>query len=485
LERVKRPSEEQGEGIRGVVTDTHGPLAGVRVRWKGTREAAITDRNGVYRLPAGRGHVTGWKDGYLIAGRRAKNGSLDLRQTPLPEEDHEDYEWVDPVPRLESAGNCGNCHGEIYREWAASGHGRSAGGRHFRNLYEGTDWNGDNGVGWGLLKEHPDGAGVCASCHAPALPALDPGQFDLRELRGTALKGVHCDYCHKVQGLGDGTIGLTHGRFNLRLLRPKPGGGQLFFGPLDDVDRGEDAYLPLYHDSKYCASCHEGVVFGVHVYSTYSEWQQSPARREGKQCQDCHMKPTGHMTNLAPGRGGIERDPMTLANHRFFDVSQADMLRRCLRVSAEVGRENGKVWAKVHVAAEGAGHRVPTGFVDRHLLLVVEGLGAEETVVALDAGPRLPAVAGRELAGRPGRLFAKLLKDFDGHSPAPFWKADPEPTDTRLTPGESDVSRYTFSSAVERLRVRLVYRRFWEEVARRKKWPDQDLIVFEKTFRVE
>ena len=71
--------------------------------------------------------------------------------------------------------------------------------------------------------------------------------------------------------------------------RPK----QLFFGPLDDVDRGEDAFSPLYRESRYCASCHEGIVFGVHVYSTYSEWLSSPARRAGKQCQDCHMAPTG------------------------------------------------------------------------------------------------------------------------------------------------------------------------------------------------
>jgi hypothetical protein len=481
----KRLSEGPEAAVRGVVTDADGPLAGVRVRWKGTSVAAVTDRNGVYRLPLGHGHVTAWKNGYYITGQTAANGRLDLRLTPLPSEDHEDYEWVDPAPKPGTAGNCGNCHDEIYREWAASGHSRSANGRRFRNLYEGTDWNGANGVGWGLLNEHPDGAGVCASCHAPATPALGPGQLDLRELCGVALQGVHCDYCHKVAGLGDGTMGLTHGRFNLRLLRPQPDAGQLFFGPLDDVDRGEDAYQPLYHDSRYCASCHEGIVFGVHVYSTYSEWQQSPAAREGKQCQDCHMNPTGQMTNFAPGHGGIERDPKTLANHRFFDGSQADMLRRCVRVSAQARREGGQVRAEVRSAVEGVGHRVPTGFIDRHLLLIVEGLGAGGEVVAADAGPRLPAVAGRELAGQPGRLFAKLLKDLDGHSPAPFWNADLEPIDTRLSPNQTDVSRYTFPAGAHKLRVRLIYRRFWEEVARLKKWPDQDLVVFERMFPLE
>ena len=92
----------------------------------------------------------------------------------------------------------------------------------------------------------------------------------------------------------------------------------------------------------------------------------------------------------------------------------------------------------VDVRADGAGHRLPTGFIDRHLLLVVEAFGADGKPLPLKEGPVLPPVAGQALAGRPGKLYAKLLKDFDGRSPAPFWKADPEPIDTRLIPGEAD-----------------------------------------------
>src|SRR5205823_9129509 len=186
------------------------------------------------------------------------------------------------------------------------------------------------------------------------------------KVRGVDAQGVHCDYCHKVSGDGGGKVGYTHGRYKLDLKRP--GEGQLFFGPLDDVDRGEDSYSGFYKESRYCAACHEGVVFGVHVYSTYSEWLDSPARRDGRHCQDCHMKPTGTMTNIAPGKGGIERDPQTLANHRFFAGSREEMLRRCLRVSLE--REGDRVTVEVRV--DGVGHRVPTGFIDRQLLLTVE-----------------------------------------------------------------------------------------------------------------
>jgi hypothetical protein len=260
------------------------------------------------------------------------------------------------------------------------------------------------------------------------------------------------------------------------LLRPAQ--GQLFFGPLDDVDRREDAFAPVYRSSRYCASCHEGTVLGVAVYTTYSEWLASPAARQGVQCQGCHMTPTGRLSNIAPGKGGIPRDPRTLGNHRFFDASQEAMLRRCLRVSPKVVRQADAVHVEVEVRADGVGHRVPTGFVDRNLVLVVEALDHAGRPVAARRGPQLPAVAGESAAGR---LYARLLKDFDGYSPAPFWRADPAVTDSRLVPGRPDRSAYDFPAAVERVRVRLLYRRFWPDTARDKGWPDNETVVFRKT----
>ncbi len=479
--------------ITGCVRDRHGPVAGARVRRKGSAGAGLTDSEGRFRLPAAAaGRVTAWKDGYLIAGAPLDATPLDLRLVLLPAADHDDYRWVDPAPDPGQNGNCANCHAEIYREWSASGHSQSASGRRFRNLYEGTNWDGDSGVGWGLLNDYPIGSGVCSSCHAPAIPDDDSAaQLDLRKLSGVARRGVHCDYCHKIADVDGGTIGLTHGRFNLRLLRPaqrapslagKPERqDQLFFGPLDDVDRGEDAYAPLYRDSRYCASCHEGVVFGVHVYSTYSEWLDSPARRQGKQCQDCHMAPTGAMTNLAPGHGGIERDPKTLGNHRFFAPDREEMLRRCVRVESDVGRTADGLRLRIRIRAEDVGHRVPTGFIDRQLILVVEALGADGKPVAGVKGPRLPAAAGTELDGQPGRLFAKLLPGRDGKAPAPFWLAGGEPADNRLTPGRVEEIAWIVPAETVRLHVRVLYRRFWAETVRSKGWPDRDTIVYEET----
>ncbi len=465
-------------GVEGRVLDEDGPLATVRVRFKGSAASTHTDVGGRFHLPRpspGR-RLTAWKEGYFIGGVERTKSPLSIRLTRLPSEDNADYEWVDPAPNTAEVHNCANCHAEIYREWSHSGHAHSVTGQHFRNLYEGTDRHGHPGVSWGLLTQYPDGAGVCASCHAPT--ATD---YDLRKVRGVAARGVHCDYCHKIADVADGTIGLTHGRFNLRLLRPTE--GQLFFGALDDVDRGEDAYSPLYRDSRYCASCHEGIIFGVHVYSTFSEWQASPARRQGKHCQDCHMKPTGRMTNMAPGHGGIARDPHTLANHRFFDGSREAMLRRAIKASALFERKADGVRARVRLWTEGVGHRLPTGFVDRHLVLIVEGRSEDGRSLPPRSGPRLPAPVGPDLADQPGRLYARVLQDFEGHHPVPFWLAAPDPPpDTRLSPGQVDESVYEFPSSLVGVRLRVLYRRFWPEVVRAKHWPDQDVLVLDRAF---
>ncbi|MFL5246068.1 MAG: hypothetical protein ACJ8FY_28695 [Gemmataceae bacterium] len=192
------------------------------------------------------------------------------------------------------------------------------------------------------------------------------------------------------------------------------------------------------------------------------------------------MKPTGLMTNIAPDNGGIARDPQTLANHSFFTGSQKEMLKQCLRVSAYLRQVDDVLLAEISVAADEVGHCVPTGFVDRHLLLVAQGIDDDGKPVSATSGPLLPLAAGKRLAGHSGRLYAKLLKDFDGNSPVPFWRADPEVTDSRLKPGDRDVVIITFPPAARKIRIRLIYRRFWQDQAEIKNWPDNEILVFDQ-----
>ncbi len=478
--------------ITGRVVDEHGPVAGAHVRIKGTAHTTTTDPAGRFTLQGKGARITAWKEAHFIAGAPVGDEPLILRLHPLPSEDNVDYTWVDPHPDPKQAGNCANCHAEIFREWSGSAHGRATTNRRFLDLYAGREATGDRQQAtekhkekwdWNLLKDHPEGAAVCSACHAPTVPFDDPGFGDFRKLSGVAARGVHCDFCHKIADAPTDRLGLDHGRFAYRLLRPKE--GQLFFGPLDDVDRGEDAYSPLYKESRYCAACHEGTVFGTKVYTTYSEWLESPARKQGKQCQTCHMTPTGKMDNIAPGRGGIPRDPKTLASHAMPGATE-EMLKRCLKVDVQVRRAGDAnppvLRVEVATTATDVGHRVPTGFIDRNLVLLVEAITNEGKAVPLTEGPKLPEVSG--LGGQPGRYYGRHLVDTDDRT-VPFWRPNREAADTRLVPDQADRAIWTFpGDGVKEIRVRLIYRRFLKDVAEAKGWRDNEVVVVDRRIDV-
>src|SRR5262249_39760991 len=262
--------------LHGHVLTENEPVTEARVRFQGDPIGVLSKSGGAFVLPMhshSSQRITAWKEGFFIGSSPADVDPLVVKLTRLPAKDNEDYAWVEPNPNPARPQNCGNCHRQIYDEWSAGGHARSAINRRFLNLYDGTDWHSRPNVGWSLRNDHPDGIGVCNACHAPTVHF----DTDLSKLSGDAIHGVHCDFCHKIAKANTEHIGFTHGRYGLELLRPSQ--GQIFFGPLDDVDRGEDAYSPLYRESRYCASCHEGIVFGVPVYTTYSEWLESPARK--------------------------------------------------------------------------------------------------------------------------------------------------------------------------------------------------------------
>jgi hypothetical protein len=190
------------------------------------------------------------------------------------------------------------------------------------------------------------------------------------------------------------------------------------------------------------------------------------------------MTPTGRLTNIAPGKGGIARDPATLASHSF-PGNQADMLRRCLDADVKVQTEYGRLRLDVTVRAERVGHRVPTGYIDRHLLLVARALDRNNAALPLSEGPTLPKAAG-DLAGQAGWIYARLLVGETGNSPLPFWIPGSEVRDTRLSPGKADRRSFLFSGPVARVEVQLRYRPFWQAVAAARGWTDNDVLVLER-----
>jgi hypothetical protein len=462
--------------VEGLVVDATGPVQGASVGWQGDSKRVMTDARGRFRLRSTGDRLIAHKPGYRIASTLAADPSLRLLR--LPEIDNDDYDWIDPHPNPTQANNCANCHAEIYREWNSSAHAGSATNPKFLSLYAGTDGTAPPQPKWNARHEHPDGAAVCATCHAPTLtsPTLD---YDVREANGVAKSGVHCDYCHKVVDAPTDKIGLRFGRDALELLRPASS-DLLSYGPLDDaVRKGESfATFPVYKESRYCATCHEGTILGVHAYGTYSEWLESPARAQGKQCQNCHMTPTGKMTNVALNKGGIERRPETLASHHTPGAS-LDMLLQALDLKVTLhGRR-----VETELTARNVGHRVPTGFPDRQLILVVTATDSAGRAVAMTDGPRLPPSTGR-WPGHAGTLYAKQLIGEKNRTPIPFWLHVENVEDTRLTPAQPDRRAFVVGDSARRVSVQLWYRRFWHEVADARGWTDNDRLIYERTLSV-
>ncbi len=499
-----RPSIAPSRTIDGIVVSGNAPVAEARVRIKGTDVWTVTDQRGRFSLPVGRRsdsiRITAAHPDYYIAGDDYRGRSLRLALRRIPADDSEKYRWISPLPDPDQPTQCGNCHPKMYEQWRGDAHARAATNQRFLDLYgiaspnalAAPDGKSASAPGrpnakeaeatgayrWDLQHAHPYGRGVCLACHAPSSPLAELGTGDIRTVDVVAKQGVHCDFCHKVVDVRGERIGWTHGRFGLVLRRPAE--GQLFAGPLDDVDRGEDVYRPIMRESRFCASCHEGVVFGVHVYQTYSEWLVSPAARDGKQCQDCHMTPDGHTRRIAQTPEAIERDPSQVSQHRFLPDGKLVMLRNCLKVDLkETDRADQQSW-QVTLRAHDVGHAVPTGFVDRHLILLVQAVDRQGEEVPLGDGPVLPRSAG-SLSGKAGALLGRQLFDADGYAPVPFWQPVDRWSDTRLLPDQPRTFVFRFVRPVATVRVRLIYRPFWESVREAKGWENRELLIFDQS----
>jgi hypothetical protein len=476
LEPPEAAASSTGRGdqrhLTGTVVGVQGPLADATVRWQGDDSSVLTDADGRFSLPwpAKARRITASALGHYVGSRAVEDGSALIILDPIPTCDAEDYEWVDPSPQSMSADRCSLCHDRIYREWRSSAHARAGSNPRLLSLIEGTGDDGKPQPRPSLRRDHPHGVAVCNACHAPTLETNDPHWETLATRQVTALNGVHCDFCHKVQAVDTSGIGLTHGRYALKLLRPDAR-RQVVFGPHDDANRGDSVPSPWYRRSEYCASCHEGTVFGVKAYSTFSEWRGSPAAARGVQCQECHMAAASDVTNMAPGHGGIARLSSSLSDHSLRGPASRTY-GNSLFVSLATTRSQRCVRVLVSFDASLVGHGVPTGFIDKHLILVVEAFDESGRSVPQLDGPQVPEYAGESLAGRAGELFGRVLTGSHGERPELFWNPIVQELDTRILPTAPRKVDVAFDLTATRLRILLLHRRAWERTRLANRWAD-------------
>jgi hypothetical protein len=499
--------------VKGVVVDRGGaPVPEARVRYQGTEVVAATSARGAFVLPPpppGVKAVTAWRDGLLNGGARLEAGVTSYRivLAPIPAGDDPGYRWASPRVRVPARAGCDGCHPEIVGEWSRSAHATSARNPLFLAAYAGVDQAGRPTGGPSYRRDLP-GAGNCTTCHVPVLALVAPFGADPATASGVAAEGISCDPCHKIADAAVDRTGGRPGVLSYRFARPPPG-EDVFFGQLEDVVAGPDTARPLYRDSRYCAPCHHGTFWSVRVYPEFEEWAASSYAARGVHCQDCHMPPAPGRRRIAPeGEGGVVRDAATLSSHLQLGLNDPQFMRSSVKLAAAAERRGEALRVRVSVTNATAGHHVPTGSPMRQVLLVVDARDSAGRALPLVSGERLPAWTGEgsapaDLAGRPGRAFAKVLAElveypadraqgrrFVRYDPAPYWRPTILVSDTRIPADGSDVSEYAFALPPGGLvgatvKVTLVYRRTFRSWGTLHRVKDDDLVLASATITAD
>lgn len=523
--------------ISGIVLDPRGaPIAGATVRIQATTNATLADTEGRFVLAGledGKPvNVSAWAEGYycaLATDVTPPASDVTLIMRSIQTSDNPAYQWIPPT----GENSCFSCKPGVTQVWLDNdAHGRSAVNPRFLTMYNGTDVDGNQSpltrygysrdygrfplrpdltqpyYGPGYKLDFPDTAGNCAACHVPGAAINAAYATDPNMVNGVDLFGVHCDYCHKV---ADVTLhpatGLPYpnmpGVLSQDIRRPfpeDPDRYQLFFGSFDDDNVPmEDTFLPLIKESQWCAPCHFGVFWDTVVYNSFGEWMESSYSDPvtGKSCQQCHMPaPTildgQPLTNVAPGLGGVERDPLTIPGHTFPGAANTDLLQNSVTMDVSARREGEQIIVEVTITNDQTGHHIPTDSPLRQMILLVDVRDEQGQALPLRDGPTVPEWGGvgdpaeGYYAGLPGKGFAKILMElWTEISPSgAYWNPTRVVSDNRIPAFGSDVSAYTFTAPADgkvTVEVTLLFRRAFIELMDQKGWEIPDIIMEEQT----
>ncbi|MBI4816088.1 MAG: carboxypeptidase regulatory-like domain-containing protein [Deltaproteobacteria bacterium] len=502
------------QNLSGIVVDASGaPLPGVRVRAARvasgqspvvSNDYITTGEDGAFSIPSPSRpgeyvYISFGKNRYeIVSGMVDGSAGVNLgriRLTPVTPIDNPNHDWVPPYFPVDDTSRmgCNFCHGEQYRAWKDSLMAISASPENtwVRSLYESTQ-------GPSYRTENPDKAGPCANCHAPAAAIDAPSETVLSEVSGVAENGVFCAVCHSIREIRDVQKPGVDG--SLVLIRPSAWTALFAYGPYDDAASQPmtTSYNPLIKEARLCAGCHEWTNdLGVQVLSTFTEWSEmAGADPDALVCQDCHMrKRIGSYTPPDPTLGYIldnEHMAGMYANLRRRDTMSPHVFRggrelaeEAAELSVGMRQEDRELVITTTVSNTNAGHALPTGMPFRHVLMQVEvKLGGQ--FLTQTGGPTIPDYGGegtseRDLAGKPGKGYAKVVGDGLGARNVPFWRASEVLEDTRIRAGESEVLEFRFalpkSGGPVEARVSLIYRRAFLELVRQKGWMMDDLVI--------
>ena len=230
-----------------------------------------------------------------------------------------------------TAAECGACHKQIYDEWSSSNHAYASISPMFHKFEQKFQALTQGTVGT-----------FCVRCHQQVGTQLgEPRDAPLWARSAISREGVTCITCHRVKeqyGKVNGERRIEPGK----IYDPVYGSGEksVIKDVLSDKEtysvktsakgRGNDIHKGMITNdqitkSEFCVSCHQVAVnLGIKLEIVWDQYRDSPARKAGVSCQDCHMgkvpgKPEGYTKAPSAVVGGKEINPgRKHANHRFI-----------------------------------------------------------------------------------------------------------------------------------------------------------------------
>jgi nitrate/TMAO reductase-like tetraheme cytochrome c subunit len=230
-----------------------------------------------------------------------------------------------------TAAQCGGCHKQIYEEWSSSQHAYASISPMFHKFEQKFQTLTQGTVGT-----------FCVRCHQQVGTQLgEAREAPLWARSQISREGVTCITCHRVKeqyGKVNGERRIEPGK----IYEPVYGSGtksvikkilankETYSVKTSPNGRGSDIHKGMITNdqitkSEFCVSCHQVAVnLGIKLEIVWDQYRDSPARKAGVTCQDCHMgkspgKPAGYTTAPSAIVGGKEINPgRKHANHRFI-----------------------------------------------------------------------------------------------------------------------------------------------------------------------
>ncbi len=329
----------------------------------------------------------------------------------------------DAEPGFVSSVNCAKCHIDIFGYWKDSMHAHALDDPIFQVAYMQA-----------LSKEGDGIREVCLRCHAPTVALTGDVMLELPITN----EAITCDFCHRISQID------AKGDF----AKVTVTAGDAKYGPLKskNVENSHPSVQSaLFVDSAFCATCHQwSNAQGISIFDTYREWQNGPYPAKGIHCQNCHMP----LVQGAVVTNGSQQSTGKINSHNLSGGHSIVQVSSAAAVSiASLKRVAGGLEAMVEVTNVGSGHMLPTGIPSRQLILEVQLLDSNGTIVETEK-----------------HIFSRTILDEEhnplGQDADMILKGAIISKDNRIPPGETVSIPFSFAAAPQkkyRVKAKLSY----------------------------